>query len=302
MSEHITHIAVYEDCTRIMKHKPDRFTKAFHNAIQTSYDTGMFCSGSRGNHLYAIPILEKNREIYGSSKYSNAEIEQVAGAVGWLTHRAADLEMKPMFKKINSLDNNMLIENECQMYHDAVVYKYVYQGGKISTDSPNERIDESVLAHQMNANPASQHLYIDHFEELMTHNYVAQMVEQCLFTEELNDINTFTEKLVTSSQDLYEDLRIYIRAYENPEPYKIQGYINNYNIYDPEDPLILFVRYVQENGKAHPEIDIDAALKEASNQSHYARALRRGFDYVAALSDFFDGEISKEETVKRCEI
>jgi hypothetical protein len=51
MSEHITHVAVYEDCTRIFKHSKEKFTRAFHESLEAAYDAGMFCSGSRGNHL-----------------------------------------------------------------------------------------------------------------------------------------------------------------------------------------------------------------------------------------------------------
>ena len=302
MSEHITHIAVYEDCVRIMKHTAKRFTNAFHESLVVGYDCGMFCSGSRGNHLYAIPILEKNRGLYGTSKFDQNAKEQVAGAIGWLAHRASDLEMKPMFKKITELNNPMLVDQEGTMYHDAVTFKEVYQGGKVSTKSPYELVDESILSHQMESNPASKRVAIDYFENLMAHYYVAQIVDQCVFTNKLEDVNEFAEKLVDYSQDLYEDLRMYIRAYENPEPFKMQGYIHNFNIYDPDDSLIQFVRYEQENGKAHPSIKIEDALNDAHNQSHYAKALKMGYDFIGALSDYFDKKITKEEVIKLCRI
>ncbi len=302
MSEHITHIAVYEDSVRIIKAAETRFNPAFIDALNSAYDSGMVCCGSRGNHIYAVPIIEKNRELYGTSRYGKKEMEQIAGAIGWLLHRASDLEMKPMFKKITELENPILQEEECEMYHDAVTFKNVYQGGKSNTKSAYEYFDESLLAHQMETNEASKHVEMDHFEYLMTHNFVSQWVGLCMFTKQMDDVNQFAEKLVDYSQDLYEDLRVYIRAFNNPEPYKIQGYINNFNIYDENDALIRFVRYVQENEKPHPDINLDEALKKVENQSHYAKALKRGYEYVGALSDFFDKKISKEETIKRCEI
>ena len=302
MSEHITHIAVYEDCVRVIRESGSAFTPAFLEALEDAYDSGMVCCGARGNHLYAIPIIEKNREIYGTSEYSQREKEQVAGAIGWLLHRASDLEMKPLFKKIIELNNPVLKEEECEMYHDAVTYSKVYRGGKLNTESPYEFMDESVLADNMKTNKASKKVELGHFENLMTHYYVAEWVRQCSFAGELQDVNKFAEKLVDYSQDLYEDLRVYIRAFNNPEPYKMQGYIHNFNIYNENDSLIRYVRYVQENGKAHPEINLEKALGEARNQSHYARALKRGYDYAGALSDFFEKKITKEETIKRCEI
>lgn len=302
MSEHITHIAVYEDFTSIIKFSKKRFTEAFHEAMETAHDCGLICSGSRGNHLYAIPILEKNRELYGTVNYGQIEIEQVAGAIGWLTHRAADLEMKPIFKKITALENPMLVENESQMYHDAVTFKEVFKGGEISTRSPYEWIEDSLLAHRLETNFASKHFEIDFFENLMSHYYVAQMANQCLFTESMENVNEYADKLVDYSHDLYEDLRMYIRAYNNPEPFKMQGYIHNFNIYNPEDELIRYVRYVREHDKAPSEIHLESAIELAKEQSHYSRALVRCLDYVQALSDFFEKKISRDEVIKRCEI
>jgi len=302
MSEHITHIAVFEDCVRILKNPGIQITPAFHEAIEEAYDSGLICCGARGNHLYAVPILAKNREVYGTSAYGMKEKEQVAGAIGWLLHRAADLQMKPLFSEVEKLKNPVLQKDECQMYHDAVSFEQVYRGGGLSTNSPYELVDKSTLSYRMATNPASRKLNVDHFENLMAHYYVSQMLRCCVFTDELDNINEFTDKMVEYSLDLYEDLRMYNRAFENPEAFKFHGYISNFNIYDPEDELIQYVRYVQDTGKPHPEIDIEVALQGAKDQSNYAQALKMGIDFGIALSDFFEKKISKEEVLKRCRI
>ncbi len=302
MSEHITHIAVYEDAVRVIRHTKKNFPPAFHEALDEAYDSGLLCCGARGNHLYAIPILEKARDLYGKPEYTPELREQLAGALGWLLHRAADIQMKPIFRQIDGLENPILFQDECQMYHDAVSYQEVYQGGKVSTETPLELVDTSVLSHRMEKNPASKKLNIDSFENLMAHYYVAEIANTCLFTSSLDDVDEYANKIVEYSQDLYEDLRMYIRAYENPEPFKHHGYITSWNIYDPNDELILFVRYVQKHGKAHPDIDVDEALATADNQCNYARALKRGLDYITGMSDFFNRKISRDELVRICEI
>lgn len=302
MSEHITHIAVYEDAVRVINHTKKNIPKAFHEALEEAYDSGLLCCGARGNHLYAIPILEKSRELYGTPEYNQEIREQLAGAIGWLLHRAADIQMKPIFRKIDELGNPVLYSDECEMYHDAVSYREVYRGGKLSTETPVELVDTSVLSHRMEKNPASQKLNIEFFENLMAHYFVAEIAGNCLFTKTLDNVDEYTNKLVEYSLDLYEDLRMYIRAWENPEPFKYHGYITNWDIYNPQDELIQFVRYVQEHGKAHPEIDVDEALAKAGNQCNYARALKRGLDYIAGMSDFFNRKISREELVRVCEI
>lgn len=295
MSEHITHIAVYEDCARIMNHAASRFTRVFHESIEEAYDCGFFCSGSRGNHLYAIPILEKNRELYKKGKLGTKEKEQIAGAIGWLTHRASDLQMKPLFRELEEQSHPLLPDNECQMYHDAISFINVYQRGQKPSKSPNEIIGHDLLTTGMKNNPASSQMDIDYIESVYTHYFMEKMLEQCVFTEKLEDIDQFTEKMINQGQDLYEDLRLYIRANENPTPFKMQGYINNYNVYDENDPLLKFVRYVQENNLPHPSIDLEEALNTANNQSQYAQALKKGYDFLGAASDFFEEKISKNE-------
>jgi len=302
MSEHITHIAVYEDCTRIVKHAEFNFTSAFREALEKAYDSGIICTGSRGNHLYAIPILEQTREIYGNAEFSQEHYEQIAGAIGWLIHRASDLQMKPLFAQVDELENPVLYSDECQMYHDAVSYKEVYKGGALNTKSEFEYVDESLLSPGMQTNPAAASFNIDRFENLLAHYNVSEILRQCKFTKKLEDVNDFTDKMVEYSLDLYEDLRMYIRAYNEPEPFKFQGYINDFNIYNREDDLIRFARYVQDHQVPPPGINLEEALLKADEQSHYSRALKRGYEYIITLSEFFDKKISRKEVIKRCEI
>jgi hypothetical protein len=188
------------------------------------------------------------------------------------------------------------------MYHDAISYKEVYQGGKLNTLSPHEYIDETLLSREMEGNPASQHVPLGFMESLFTHYFMAKMVNQARFVEELDDVNAFTEKLIDQSQDLYEDLRLYTRAYKNPGPFKLQAFIHNLNFYNENDELLQFVRHVQEHGKPHPAINLQEALEKAKGQSQYARALKRSYDFTRAASDFFNAKISKDEVYDAVEI
>ncbi|MFP4060943.1 MAG: hypothetical protein ACLFUC_10715, partial [Bacteroidales bacterium] len=90
MSEHLTHVAVYEDTIRLINADQKKFPKIFIQSVEECHDSGLFCSGSRGNHLYAIPIIEKFKNRKPES-FSTRDKEQIAGAIGWLTHRASDL-------------------------------------------------------------------------------------------------------------------------------------------------------------------------------------------------------------------
>jgi hypothetical protein len=293
MSEHITHIAVYEDCASIVKHSGTRFTKAFHHALDEAFDTGLFCSGARGNHLYAVPILEQNRTVYKQGKASSEIMEQIAGAIGWLTHRAADLQMKPVFDLVENLNNPLLVRDESQMYHDAVTFRHVFSGGNKSSRSEHSLLTPATLANKMHPAKASGHIHTERVENIFTHYLMLELLNTNVFIHQKADIERFAEKIIDQSQDLYEDLRIYIRAFESPEPFKQQGYITNFNIYNENDSLIQFVRYAQESDKPHPTIKLDDAIEKAQSQSHYAQALKKGYDFLSAASSFFDEKLEK---------
>jgi hypothetical protein len=293
MSEHITHIAVYEDSARIFQAIRDEFPKVFLASLRRSYDSGLLCSGARGNHLNAIPIIEKykNREA-GTLKLE--ETEQIAGAIGWLTHRAADLQMKPLFRIIEDENHPVFSDNECQMYHDAIVFKEVYQGGQVSTSSEYENLSPATLSHRMKDSPVSQLLNVPAVESVFSHYYLNELARlQKLDPNE--DITAYADNLIDKSQDMYEDLRIYINAFQSPEYHKLTEYIHNFNVYNSSDPLIKIVRDIQLN-KHYPDAsEVYKALDTGDQQCQYAQALKKSYDFIKKAGDFFEGKIPKAD-------
>ena len=86
MSEHITHIAVYEDLARIALSIPE-ICDAFKTYIQNQYDSGLLGGASRGNSDYAVPILEKYKDDWDSAKSAREVQIKIAYAIGWLDDR-----------------------------------------------------------------------------------------------------------------------------------------------------------------------------------------------------------------------
>ncbi len=295
MSEHITHVAVYEDCARLIKADKNNFPGVFVESIEKGYDCGLFCSGTRGNHLNSVPIIEKykNRDK-GSFKLK--ELEQIAGAIGWITHRASDLQMKPLFKIIEDEKHPVFHDNECQMYHDAIVFKEVYLGGTISSESIYEPFSPATLSHDMNEHPVADKINVPVTEQIFTHYFLGEYVKQHDFFNEMNDVDEYLDLVINNSQDLYEDLRVYINAFQNPEHHKLMEYIYNYNVYDQNDSLIQIVRDIQLNNKYPSNVYLKNSLNEASQQSQYAQALKKGYDFVMALADFYQDKKSKDDT------
>lgn len=294
MSEHITHVAVYEDLVRIMNADRNQFPEAFLASTEESYDSGIICSGSRGNHLYAVPILEKykNRK---PEKLSKVETEQIAGAIGWITHRASDLQMKPMFGILEDRNHPFFYDDECQMFCDAVIFKEVYQGGKVPSESPYQAFSPATLAHGMKGNPAAEYLNVPVAETVFTHYYMKELVSLQQFDGEIQDINQHCDLLISKSQNLYENLQIYINAFQDPDPQKMIDYIYNFNVYDKEDALIKIVRNIQLKNQYPSGDQLKKALENADQQSQYAQSLKLGYDFLFGAGQFYEGKISKSE-------
>lgn len=294
MSEHITHVAVYEDMVRLMKASGDKFPDAFLSSVEKSYDSGIICSGSRGNHLFAVPILEKYKNRKPES-LGEKETEQIAGAIGWITHRASDLQMKPMFGILEDRNHPFFYDDECQMYCDAVIFKEVYQGGKVPSESPYQAFSSATLAHRMDGNPAAEYLNVPVAENVFTHYYMKELASLQGLGDEIDDVNQYCDSLISKSQNLYENLQIYINAFQNPDPQKLIDYIYNFNVYDKEDALIRIVRNIQLENQYPSGNQLENALETADKQSQYAQSLRMGYDFLYGAGQFFEDKISKSE-------
>ena len=292
MSEHITHIAVYEDCSRMILNSK-RFCEAFRTCIKNQYDSGMITSGSRGNHLWAVPIFEKYREGWDQGKQDKEIQEQIAGAIGWLTHRASDLQMKPLWRAMVKKDPSFN-DSEMQIYHDAVTVKEVYEGGKRSTESPYELITPSTLEKGMVSHSASDSVNVSQVETLLAYMWQREFVELHQFNADKEDADAYVDNFIDNHQPFTEDLRIYFEAFQKPDPQKMEEYIYSFNHYDPEDEIIQYVRGLQRN-LPYEHIDLEMAVKKAENQSQYAQALRKGYVFLTSANDFFTGILEKDK-------
>ncbi len=290
MSEHLTHIAVYEDCARLILNT-GKFCEAFRACVSAQYDSGLTTSGTRGNHLYAVPILATYKDQWDQVAGDQKVRQQVAGAIGWITHRAADLQMKPTWRAKLELDPEFP-DSEMQIYHDAVTFREVYDGGMRSTNSAFEQLSPHTLEKDMASHPASKLLDEKQVEELVTFLYQKEFVALHSFHDSREDIQQWLDDFLEYHQEFTEDLRRYIEAFQHPDPGKMETYVYGINYYHPEDPLIQWVRGIQ-NGNDVSHIDLDHALEQAADQSHYAQAVRKAFLFTHAASEYFENRLEK---------
>jgi len=299
MSEHITHIAVYEDTFRLIQHY-DQFPEAFRVSLKNYPDVGLMCSAARGNHLFAVPFLEETREKWNTRKKGDGTEEKIAASLGWLSHRAIDLQVKPMYLQDDEIDDPRFCETEHQIYYDAITFEKVYGSGKYASVSPYVDLSDAVLRYQMNTHPAAELIHVAHLEPAVVSLIQQNLMHMRQFNATSKTPDEWLDAFPDHYQDPSEDLETYIEAFTNPDPKKMEKYVYGPNFYDEEDELISLVRDLQHLGKT--DIPLQDALDKAENQSHYAQGLRRSYQFISTAADFFNKKIDKGLTYDRVEI
>jgi hypothetical protein len=72
------------------------------------------------------------------------------------------------------------------------------------------------------------------------------------------------------------------------------------NFYDAAEPIVAAARGIQRGGPVTAGQVREAARIEA--RSHYAQALKMGYGYLRAASDFFAGDMSPEALRERLDV
>lgn len=291
MSEHITHVAIFEDSYRLLRLHQDRFPIAFTHCLDQYYDHGIICSGSRGNHVHALPIVEQYRGR-APKAYSDETGAQLAGALGWISHRAADSTLNPLADQVDEEQNPMFNGQDLKRYYEVVVMREVYDSGKRSTASPLEPLSPATLTEDMRTNPAAAFVNIRSLETVLTNYYLREFLGLMSFTdaEAPDDLDAYLTQLVKHAQYFQEDLSLYTAAYEDPHPLKMQELVYHFNFYDPQDPLIRRVQQLRK-GKPVSSADLDQALQLTESSCQYAQALKLNYDFWLALGAFYQGDI-----------
>ncbi len=299
MSEHITHVAIFEDGYRLMQLSASQFPKAFVRSLEGHYDHGIVCCGTRGNHTYAVPIVEKYRGL-APEDYSEEGLQQLAGALGWMSHRAADSTLNPLADQVDERQNPMFNGQDLKLYYEVVVMKEVYQSGQRTTASPYEVLSPATLAERLRTNPAAQLVNIRPFETLFTNYYLREFLGLMHVTasDAPDDLDAYLTDLVDHAQYFQENLSLYTAAYEHPDPMKMQEFVYHLNFYNRQDPLIRLLEQLRNGDTASPT-DINQALQATDQTCQYARAVQLNYAFWRALAAYYEGNTERASLQKQ---
>lgn len=294
MSEHIAHVAIFEDSARLALHS-GRLCPAFRTSLEQHWDFARFGSTSRSGDRHSIAVIKYCRERWPSRKEGDYLPEKLAFLMGWRCHQAGDRRFKPVYRELDpehysrpGADSEFGEPSDVRVLHDVVVYREVYGSGRWPPFPPG------LLDDRMSGLAGAQALDFETTFDALggVWQRTLQQLHPATFAGGFEQAAAQAPKRF---QRYYVDVQRYSEMFSNPDPDEMRRYIVETNFYDGSDGLIALARALQRKEKL-PSVSFDAAYEQAPKQSQYAQALRMGVRYLMAASDFFEEKISEDET------
>lgn len=306
MSEHITHVAICDDCIRLALHSP-KICQPFKQVLNDHIDLARMGSFTRGGDRVTVQVLDYCRQRWPKRQPGNMVEEKLAFALGWRGHNAADRQFKPVYRQVEPEyyakadaaagggDPDMDAPSDSRIYHDTIVFNEVFRGGRDKPFSPH------LLEYRLQSHPAARGLAIEHLEDLL-----GGLLQRSLF--ELQSLpageGNARKRLAVSPrryQPFTVDVHRMSRAFYSPDAEKLRRFTIENDFYDRVNPIIVLARSIQR-GAPDQRINLDQALQAAESQSGYAQAVRKGYLYLLASSEYFERRIGDEELRERLDL
>ena len=291
MSESVTHTGILDDCFRLMQ-VSDPICDAFKEVAESENDFARLGGITRSGDRFTVQLLDRFRKRWAERKPEDKLEPKLAFVLGWLTHRAADRQMKPVFR--DAEPDRTQSPSDCSVYHDAFVFKEVFAGGREAPYST------ATFEAGMQSLPAASAFDTADVEAFFRALLQRALIELHTFIPDRDDIEPWLEKLSALQQGFYVDVDRYAAAIYKPDPEKVKRFLTDVNFYDREDPIVVAARGIQHGDGTTASQVKEAATADA--KSHYAQALQMGYGYLCAASEFFSSEMSTEALKARLDV
>ncbi len=279
MSENITHIAIKDDCFRLVG-AADNISTLVRQAAAEHGDFARLGSITRYGDRFNVGLLARYRDAAREQRLDRPMAAHLSFVLGWMCHRAADRIMKPVFRRIHP--QKLQKPTECSVYHDAFVLREVYGLGEKRDYAPLlDRGGEDIVG-------------------LGRAALQSVLIELHTLTPRSDDVDAWIGRLHELHRSFYVSLERYHEAFTNPDPQKVRRFIVDDGFYDRREPLIAAARTIQR-GEPVSERQISEAASTPP-RTHYSRALSTAFGYVHAASELLDGTIDETQLAARLNI
>jgi hypothetical protein len=291
MSENITHTAVTDDCSRLAVHAPG-VCEEFKQVLSEHRDVARLGGIARGADEFTVDLFSNFRDAYATAgKLDESLARKLAFTLGWLCHRAADRQMKPVFRELDP--DCDLSPTDCSIYHDVFLFREVYGEGE-------EHYIPALLEPSLNSLPGAEGLNADAVEDLLRAVWQRALLGLHTFIPDPNDIEGWISRLISTRQTWRVDIQRYAEAYANPDPEKLRRFIEEPNFYNPKDPVIRLARSIQHGEPL--DMDVTKAVEAGFSQSQYARALSRGYIYIESATQYWEYYIEEDRLAQMFQI
>lgn len=297
MSEHITHTAVYDDCARLALHSK-AICQPFKLCLTRHHEIARLGAITRSGDRFTVQVLRTARESWANRAEGSLVEQKLAFLLGWRCHNAADRQFKPVYRKLDPSHysgDRQLGPSDVSIYHDVVLFNEVYGGGREFPFVP------AALDYQIESHPAATAISIVSAEQLLEAMWRRSLLELQSFLDKPDDHRAWLTRFLARYEPFEVDIDRYAQSYYKANLDRLRRFIVDANFYRHSDPLIALVRSIQCE-VADQTIDLEDALEAAATQSEYAQALRRGYGYLEAASEFFEHKIDEEELRRRSDI
>lgn len=280
MSENITHTGIIDDTRRMVlaaaEHDAGLLPPVFSECMRECHDIMRLGGVTRHADRHSVALLADMR----GRDLDIVDKSRLAFIFGWLSHRAADRQMKPVFRE--TCPDAPEKPTECSIYDDAFIYLRRYSAqDPLYTDALFEQMASGTAAGQDCAELRS----------LIRGLLQGSLIGIHTLIPDDGDGKGWIDRLVSVHQKWRINMDRYLKAITEPDPILYKTYIVETNFYDPADSLIAYVEALQAE-----KADVNHKLLRFAGEqsSDYAQALSKAWDYIKAAGLFFQGELDED--------
>ena len=294
MSEYIVHTALMQDCFNLLL-KTSWLCPDFQYAIKKERAFGEAASTTKSGDVYTWRIMEDLRLRW--TEQNACELASLlAFVLGWVSHRAADRQMKPVFRAAVDPETKKSVGNDCTLYNEAEILRTYYLD---QSDNPYKDTFD-LLNNTFSFSGVDLISMQKLFHGMLQMAFMRMHTIKPALDYDIAGIKKWIGKIYDLLQEFKINLELEATILVNPDPEKYKKYILDTNFFNHNDPLIHAAKAIRKKENIS-EKEVECAI-DAPQTSDYAIALQTALRYVRACNDYFSYALTLDELKKQLNI
>lgn len=296
MSDMLTHWGVFDDCRRLAAGDP-AIDPDFQHLMESERQYARLGAITRDGNRFMPSLLTVLRKRWETGRPETDTRRKLAFVLGCLTHQACDNAMKPLISQVAGADwsrahldiwsdapgasERYKIHNEISAYYDTHVFRKVYLSGHEEPFTTNFLADTTGGAERL--------------EEFVRSLFQRALLASHTLKPDLSAPEEWLDHVFAFHQQLYVDVKTYVRVYTAPEPARLEKYRVSTEFYLDDDPVIRVARALQSDSEVPTDLQ-GQRYALGPNHSSYGRALALGIEYLRNGSAYWHGLTDELQT------